>query len=200
MTPISVFLVPYYYTCDPQEQRPYCLNYTNTSGELAVTRFTYNRRGLNDKSFYQQITGNRSSQNSQEFDKSKRLVRKFRKYNDGETSEELFTYDKDGRLVSESFESSNGSSGEAHYEYDKKGNAVKMICKGYKGWLDGMVGFDFDSAGKRLAGRIIKDGKAAGSIEYQYDKTGNLVHEHWVLGNNEWSQTLKYVYEQATNS
>ena len=194
MSSVSIFLVPYYIAFNVESERPYCLNYTNSSGELAVTRFTYTR-GRNDRGFYQQITGQRSSRNEHEFDKQGRLIRKYRVYNDGETSEELFTYDNDGRLVEETFSSSAGQSGSARYEYDSEGNAVRMICDGYKGWLNGTIGFDFDKDGKRLAGRILKDGKASGNITYEYDRQGTLLHEHWNIENGHWTQTLRYVYE-----
>lgn len=195
MNAVTIALVPYYFTYNTDVERPYCLNYTNTSGELAVTRFTYNNRGLNDKAFFQQITGRRSSRNIHEFDNKDRMIRKIREYNDGETSEELFVYDKLGKLIEESFVSSDGPGGKAFYKYDSVGNAVEMICEGYKGWLEGTIRFDFDKDGKRLAGRILKDGEAAGTIEYKYNKQGNLIHEHWDIGNGQWSQTLRYVYE-----
>ena len=194
MSALRIVLAPYYNSCNLDYNVPYCLNYTNTSGELAVTRFTYNKRGQNDYSFYQQITGRRSSKNIQEFDPDGRVVRKYREYNDGEISEEIFIYDKDGKLVEETFVSSKGLKGKAFYKYDEEGNAATMICEGYKGWLDGTIGFDFDKDGKRLAGRILKDGKPAGTIQYDYDKRSNLMHEHWQIG--EWSQTLRYVYEE----
>ena len=92
MKNLLITLVPYYQSYNSEEERPYCLNYTNTSGELAVTRLTYNNRGLNDNAFYQQITGRRSSHNFHEFDNKDRMIRKIREYNDGETSEELFEY------------------------------------------------------------------------------------------------------------
>ena len=195
MSEVTIYLVPYYYTCCPQSHRPYCLNYTNTSGELAVTRFTYNRKGLNDKAFYQQISGHRSSHNSHEFNKAGQMVRKYRKYNDGETSEEVFTYDKSGRLLVESFASSNGQKGTARYEYDSTGNAVRMVCDGYKGWFEGTVLFDFDQDGKRLSGRLFRESEAVGGIAYAYDREGNLVKEDWSIGDGGWSQTLLYVYE-----
>lgn len=193
MIKVHVFLAPYYQACCLEEERPYCLNYTNTTGELAVTRFTYNKRGQNDYSFYQQITGRRSSKNIHEFDLEGRIVRKFREYNDGENSEEIFIYGSGGRLIEETFASTNGEEGKARYRYDSDGNAVTMICEGYKGWLEATIGFDFDKDGKRLAGRILKDGHPAGTIEYNYDKRGNLMHEEWRIGS--WGQTLRYVYE-----
>ena len=123
------------------------------------------------------------------------MIRKIREYNDGETSEELFVYDKLGKLIEESFVSSNGPEGKAFYKYDSNGSAVEMICEGYKGWLEGTIRFDFDKDGKRLAGRILQDGEAVGTVEYKYNKQNNLIHEHWDIGKGQWSQTFRYVYE-----
>jgi YD repeat-containing protein len=189
----AVHLVPYYHTSVEGVVRPYCLNYFNSTGELASTRLTYDRKGKNTMGFYQQISGGRSSKNLHEFDKQGRLTRKFRQYNDGETSEELFQYDESGRLILESFESSKAANGSAAYEYDEAGNACRMNCYGYKGWLHGYLFFDFDEKGKRLSGRISVDDKPAGTISYEYDRQGNLTEETWKIG--DWSQTFRYVYE-----
>lgn len=185
--------MPYYFTCLDGELRPYCLNYFNSAGELASTRFTYDRAGKNTLGFYQQIAGGRSSKNTHEFDKEGRMVRKSRVYNDGETSEELFQYDESGRLVLESFESSKSGRGSAAYEYDSAGNAHRINCYGYKGWFHGYLNFDFDEKGKRLSGRITVDDQPAGIIIYMYDRQGNLTEETWKIG--DWSQTFRYVYE-----
>lgn len=196
MSTPAILLVPYYHTFHAGVERVYCLNYANSSGELAATRFVYDKKGRNTMAFYQQISGNRSSKNFHEFDAADRMVRKFREYNDRETSEEIFTYDSDGRLLEESFVNSNGEEGTAHYEYNAEGNAVRMICEGYKGWLIGIITYTFDPHGKRLQGTIERDGQTCGRIEYQYGTGGSLVQEHWELG-QDWSQTLQYVYEEA---
>lgn len=193
MANIAVYLVPYYYTCQSVELRPYCLNYFNSEGELASTRFTYDKRGKNTLGFYQQITGGRSSKNAHEFDKDGRMTRKLRLYNDGEKSEEHFQYDESGRLVLESFESSSGMRGSAAYEYDNDGNAHRMNCYGYKGWFHGYLDFEFDDKGKRISGKITVGDKPAGTIFYVYDRQGNLSEETWEMEN--WSQTFRYVYE-----
>jgi antitoxin component YwqK of YwqJK toxin-antitoxin module len=196
MADLEILLVPYYNSYAPSQVRPYCLNYTNSSGELASTRFIHDANGFNTKGLYQQITGQRSSVNTHEFDKGGRMVRKLRKYSDGETSEEIFLYDNAGKLASETFTDSKGISGSAEYSYDKDGNAERMLCNAYKGWLTGEVLFSFDKAGKRLSGIIHKDGKPYGSIEYKYEGGTNLVLEFWKLG-DEWTQTLNYVYESV---
>jgi hypothetical protein len=196
MANLAILLVPYYNTFAPAQVRPYCLNYTNSSGELASTRFIHNANGQITKALYQLITGQRSSVNSHEFDSSGRMVRKVRKYSDGETSEELFNYDKSGKLTDESFTSSSGASGRAVYEYDGQGNAALMLCEGYKGWFTGTIQFAFDRAGKRVSGSIQKNGETVGSIEYKYEGGTNLVLERWKT-NDGWSQTLNYVYESA---
>lgn len=195
MGEVAICLVPLYHTFCQGVERPYCLNYMNASGELAVTRFTYSK-GRNDRAFYQDITGGRSSRNIHEFDKAGRLVRKYREYNDGETSTELFTYDASGRLIEESFSNSGGTTGTAHYAYDALGRACQMACHGYKGWLHGDLHFTFDAAGKRLAGSLTRDGQPAGRITYDYDPSGNLVREHWELTSG-WTQTFCTVYEPA---
>lgn len=194
MSDLAILLVPYYNTHAASAVRPYCLNYTNSSGELASTRFIHGTDGLMTKALYQQITGQRSSVNSHEFDADGRMVRKFREYNDGETSEELFQYDGSGRLTSESFTNSKGEAGKAFYEYDGDGNAALMRCEGYKGWFHGTIQFAFDKAGKRVSASIRNDGKPVGSIDYRYEGGTNLVLETWKLDSG-WSQTVNYVYE-----
>lgn len=196
MSQLRILLVPYYHTFCEGVDRPYCLNYTNTSGELAATRLTYNGKGQNDKGFYQNITGNRSSKNVHQFDEKSRLIRKVREYNDGETSTEIFTYDAQDRLIEESFESSKGPKGTARYEYSPDGNAARMICDGYKGWLNAEIRFEFDPQGKRTSGQILREGSPCGSIAYQYTRAGNLIQEKWDLDEG-WSQTFGYVYEPA---
>jgi hypothetical protein len=195
MGKLAIQLAPLYSTYYDGVERPYCLNYANSSGELAATRFTYDKKGRNTMGFYQEITGGRSSRNEHAFDADGRIIRKSRAYNDGETSVEEFHYNEEGQLAEEAFKSSNGSEGTARYEYDDEGNAIRMICEGYKGWFTGIIEFELDRRGKRSAGRIIKDGEAAGAITYQYGTGGNLLQEHWDLGG--WSQTLQYVYEEA---
>ena len=197
MAKLKILLVPLYHTFTQEQFRPYCLNYLNSDGELASTRYTYNRKGQNDRSHYQQISGRRSSVNKQTFDKEGRLVRKDRVYNDGESSMETFFYDEGGRLVDEKFENNKGVQGSARYEYDDSGNAVRMVCEGYKGWFHGIIEFEFDSHNRRKAGTILKDGQPAGSILYEYDSNSNLVHEHWEIGS--WTQTLRYAYEDLTD-
>ena len=193
MSDLTIALVPYYMVFEAESERPYCLKYRNSGGELAVTRFTYDKKGLNTLGFYQQIVGNRSSKNVQEFDKQNRMVRKFRKYNDGETSEEIFIYGRHGRLEAETFQSSKGPKGSVTYEYDGDGNAIRMNCNGYKGWLVATLEFSFLADGRRQSGIILQGGKESGSINYQYDRQVNLVQEDWKIGN--WTQSLWYVYE-----
>lgn len=191
----AILLVPYYHTYYKGVERVYCLNYANSNGELAATRFIYDKKGRNTMAFYQQISGNLSSKNHHEFDGDDRMVRKWREYSDGQTSEELFHYNSEGHLVEESFSDSKGVQGKAHYEYDDEGNAARVICEGYKGWLHGILSFTFESLGKRLKGTIEKDGQSVGTIAYQYGSGGSLIHEHWEIG-KDWSQTLQYVYEE----
>lgn len=196
MPDLAILLVPYYQTYSRSQVRPYCLNYTNSSGELASTRFIHGADGRVTKALYQLITGRLSSVNTHEFDGVGRMVRKVRKYSDGTTSEEIFLYDPHGRLITESFSSSQGASGTAEYIYNDDGNAVRMLCAGYKGWFTGEFVFEFDRSGKRTSGKILQDGKPDGSISYKYENGSNLVLEQWETGDN-WSQTLNYVYESV---
>lgn len=193
MQELAVRLAPHYHTLHPGIDRPYCMNYINSSGELAVTRFTYTRN-RNDKAFYQNITGGRSSQNTHKFDKLGRLTRKDRAYNDGESSVEEFHYDENGRLVKESFRDNKGVKGSAEYVYAEADNASRMICRNFKGWLSGEIHFSFDKAGRRTDGTVFKDGKPVGKIDYTYEASGNLVKEHWELTEG-WTQTFQFVYE-----
>jgi hypothetical protein len=193
MPDLIVKLAPHYHTLRPGVDRPYCMNYMHSGGELAVTRFTYTR-SRNDLAFYQDITGGRSSRNVHHFDKQGRIIRKERSYNDGETSVETFAYDDQDRLVQEAFENSSGVKGLAKYIYDNDGNASRMICENHKGWLTGELQFTFDSQGRRVEGTIIRDGAPAGTIAYEYESPGNLVKEHWEFKDG-WSQTFHFVYE-----
>jgi hypothetical protein len=195
MGKLAIRLVPYYSTYYEGVERPYCLNYANSNGELAATRFTYDKKGRNTMSFYQEISGSRSSKNFHEFDGDNRMIVKSREYSNGETSVEKYTYEGD-RLMEESFQNSEGLEGTARYEYDDQGHAIRMICEGYKGWMNGVIEFELDSRGKRRNGIITKDGDSCGAITYQYGTSGSLIHEHWQMG-TEWSQTLQYVYEEA---
>lgn len=194
MADLSILLVPYYNTHASSQVRPYCLNYTNSSGELASTRFVHDASGLMQTALYQQITGQRSSVNTHVFDADGRMISKSRKYNDGKTSEELYEYDGSGKLTRESYTNSDGTRGEATYEYDNEGNAARMVCEGYKGWFNGILQFSFDRSGKRTSGSIQRDGKTVGSIEYKYEGGTNLVLERWKTSDG-WSQTINYVYE-----
>lgn len=192
---IRIQLAPSYSAYDSGDVRPYCLNYTNSSGELASTRFTYDKKGLNDRGFYQQILGGRSSRNVQTFDKQGRVTGKFREYNDGETSTETFEYGPDGSLIAESFVSSSGASGKASYIYNAAGQAFRVDCVGYKGWLHATLEFSFLDDGRRKEGIIHQADGSRGRIRYQYDSRGNLTLEQWEIG--DWSQTLQFVYESA---
>lgn len=192
---VSILLAPYYFTCDPEVERPYCLNYRNSSGELACTRFTYSR-GRNDHGFYQNITGGRSSRNLHAFDGAGRIIRKFREYNDGETSSEDFHYDAQGLLVRETFENSNGVKGETSYFHNDKGQVDRMLCAGYKGWLHGELRFALHKDGRRLEGTLLREGINDALISYTYGSTGCLLKEHWKFSDG-WFQTFQYVYEGA---
>ncbi len=195
MESLVIRLAPHYQVYNADEERPYCMNYRNSDGELAATRFTYDHAGRNDHAFYQQISGGRSSRSVHEFEADGRIVRKRRTYNDGRTATEVFRYDSAGRLVEELFEDSDGAKGTTRYEYDAAGRAVRMLCEAYKGWLTGVIEFEFDSLGRRTRGRILYEGTPRGSITYTYDRRGNLTLEHWDLG--DWNQTFHYIYEPA---
>jgi len=192
---VSIFLAPYYYTCDPAVERPYCLNYRNSEGELASTRFTYSK-GVNDRGFYQNITGGRSSRNLHEFDKHGRLLQKTRAYNDGVTSTETFHYDEQNRLIREEFQNSKGVSGETSYSYLDDGQSHEMSCHAFKGWLNGELRFSFDSEGKRLEGFLFRENSKDAVVSYTYGQTGCLLKEHWEFTDG-WFQTYQYVYESA---
>ena len=138
MSDLTIALVPCYMVFDAESERPYCLKYTNSGGELAATRFTYDRKGLNTHGFYQQIVGNRSSKNVQEFDKQNRMVRKLRKYNNGnairmhcnwykgwlEATLE-FNFLADGRRQSGTILQNGKESGSISYQYDRQVNLVQ---------------------------------------------------------------------------
>lgn len=192
MPQCNIFLSPVYQAYNPSEERPFCLNYMNSSGELASTRFTYDARGRNDMAFYQQISGSRSSRNFHHFDDQGRVIRKERQYNDGLESTETFTFDKKGRLLRETYSDNRGLKGGAEYKYDQKGRAVEMKAVHHKGWFSGRIEYRFDRRGRRESGTITLADGSAGTIEYCYEGE-RLLREHWETPG--WNQTFQYVYE-----
>jgi hypothetical protein len=192
MPQTDIFLSPVYLAYNAGEERPYCVNYMNSAGELASTRLTYDSRGRNTMGFFQQISGSRSSRNAHHFDPQGRMIRKERTYNDGLTSTERFLFDDRGRLAEETFEDSTGTTGKAYYEYDASGRAVRMKATRYKGWFSGEVEFCFDRWGRRESAILRLPDGASGTIAYTYEGD-RLLREHWEVPG--WNQTLQYVYE-----
>ncbi|MFO7726226.1 MAG: hypothetical protein R6V45_11820 [Oceanipulchritudo sp.] len=197
MVDSTLQLAPFYLAFDSGEERLFSLNYTNSDGELASTRFTYNNRGRNQYAFFQQITGSRSSRNEHHFNKAGQLTRRLQAFNDGLASEELFEFDRSGRLIRESYTDSTGLEGETRFLYDESGRAASLRARLYKGWFTGDIHFTFDASGKRLSGRIETPGGPGGTIEYGY-KGPTLVNEFWTIG--DWNQTFQFVYESASAS
>lgn len=192
MSSLAILLSPTYQVYDASLERPYCLNYTNASGELAATRFTYDRKGRLSKAFYQQISGSRSSVNEHDLNKAGQVIAKRRTFNDGMTSVETFTFSKDGRLETESYEDSKGLKGSITYTYTPQGQAQGMVADNGKGWFTGQITFTLDPEGRRKEGRIESPEGTTGNITYLYEE-GHLFREHWVMGN--WNQTFQTVYE-----
>jgi hypothetical protein len=168
------------------------LHYENSSGERCLTTFDYDERGCPRVAVWEQLDQNRCSLDSLRYDNSGNLVRRYREYSDGVTSEELYEYDAADRRVKEKFSRSDGVSGTTTHEYDRDGDPTESQCVAYKGWFNGKIVYTCEH-GRKTGAEIYRGGKRIGEIRYDYDAAGRLESERWQLGDN-WSQTFKYEY------
>lgn len=171
------------------------LHYENSNGERCLTTFDYDKRGCPGVAVWEQLDRNRCSLDSLSYDNRGNLVRRYRRYSDGVTSEELYEYDAAGRRVKEKFSRSDGVTGTTTHEYDLDGNPTESQCAAYKGWFNGNIIYTREQ-GRKTGAVIYQDGKRMGEIRYDYDAAGRLVDERWQLGDN-WSQTFRYEYFKA---
>jgi hypothetical protein len=174
--------------------RPVRLSYENATGERAVTRYFYDRMGLNYKAHWQLEDSSRSSVNYYEHDTLGNQIRKYREFSDSLTSDQHFFFDDAGRLTGEDFFRSDGVEGRADYDYDSQGRCIRARCRGLNGWFHGELHFRYDPGGIKRAAGIYREGDSIGFIEYQYDDYGNLTREHWDF-NGQWWQSFAYEYQ-----
>lgn len=171
--------------------------YENGSGEKGRTYFMYDSDSRLVKSFWTLDNKSRYSNNYYEHDSKGNIVRAFRDFSDGLTSFELFLHDSSGNKISERFYRSDSVSGFATYQYDAN-LMTKAFLKKYKGWMNGVVNYEYDKQGRKVAGMLTNGEKSVCKINYHYDTSGNLVEEYWDYF-GKWSQTFHYVYEKLNS-
>lgn len=171
------------------------LHYENSSGERCLTTFDYDKRECPGVAVWEQLDRNRCSLDSLTYDDRGNLVRRYREYSDGVTSEELYEYDAADRRVKEKFSRSDGITGTTTHEYDRDGDPTESHCAAYKGWFNGKIVYAREH-GRKTGAEIYQGGKQTGEIQYDYDAAGRLERERWQLGDS-WSQTFRYEYYKA---
>ena len=164
---------------------------------MGVTSFFYDEYGVNHQAKWELVDGVRSSTNYHFFDEEGNFIRKYREFSDSLTSMEIYKYDKNNNLIEESFVRSDIVSGRAYYEYDSNGNLSKTVCNNYKGWLKGIITYEYDDSYNKISGKIEQNGQKIGLIQYVYNEKGQLLKEYWELSNN-WNQTFSYEYKFFT--
>lgn len=174
------------------------LHYENSNGEQCLTTFDFEPQGHPKVAVWEQLDRNRCSLDSLSYDDSGNLVRRYREYYDGVTSEELYEYDAAGRRVNETFSRSDGVTGITIHKYDRRGNLTESECDAYKGWFNGKIVYTRER-GRISNARIFQDEKRTGEIRYNYDASGRLKREWWRVG-DDWNQTIRYEYFNADSA
>ena len=172
------------------------LYYENSTGEIGITTFFYDRSGQNYLSHWQLEDSTRSSWNYNEHDSMGHQTRKYREFNDGSTTDQHFYYDENGLMTGQEFTGSDGKIGETVYQYNDAQICTAAVCKGLNGWFYGDLIYHYDSEGTKTGAGIYREGDSIGFVEYSYDYFGNLAGEYWDF-NGEWDQTFIYEYRQA---
>jgi len=168
------------------------IHYENASGEKGDTYIYYDRRGAIDHEVWTLADSSRHSINYFVYDDERRPVEKYREFSDGLTSVECFGYNLGGRCIKETFWRSDSTAGEAQYEWNEADQLHRMRCQRYKGWLTADITFSYRN-NVLIRGRIMREGRPAGEITYDYDAAGHLLRAHWDF-NGRWSQTFTYDY------
>lgn len=181
------------------EHSPYLrlrqLEYVNTSGEKALTTFHYNERGLMHAATWHDKTSARSSENTYRYNDQNQLISAYREFSDKLTSYEMYLYDVNGRKSHETFLRSDGLQGSADFIYDKNGRIEKVICKKYKGWINGEIIYKYKKDKPVHEATIVRDNEAIGKIVFEYDKESNLIKDTWTFDSG-WMQEFIYHYEK----
>jgi len=181
-------LLPHY-----DDLRLKTMPYRNSDGERGRTTFHYGRDGRLRSTIWSLDDQSRCSANYHLYDGVGREKEKYREFSDGLTSRETYEYDSSGRRIRERFSRSDGVSGEAEFQWDDKGRLAVTIGRNHKGWFTGRITYTYE--GELPAGAAItREGRAIGTIEYEYDPAGHLLSETWRFG-EQWSQTFSYEYE-----
>ena len=176
------------------DMRLHQLEYTNSSGENAMTTFYYSDKGLMESATWVDDHSGRSSENIYRYDENNRLISAYREFSDKLTSYEMYLYNVQGQKTHETFLRSDGLQGTADFIYDNKGHCEKVICKNYKGWINGDIVYEYKKNKPAHKAEIIRDGESVCSIVFEYDKDGNLIKDIWTFGSG-WQQVFIYHYE-----
>lgn len=148
------------------------LNYENSSGEKGTTYFKY--------------------------DKNNNLIKSFWTLNDkSRYSVNYYDYDSLGNKVSEFFYRSDSVSGFATHVYNGS-RLVQSELKKHKGWLNGLINYQYDDHNRKVSGNLEKNGNIICQVSYDYDSKGNLSREYWDF-NGKWNQTFKYLYKKKNS-
>lgn len=169
--------------------------YVNTNGEIASTRFKYDKAGKFIRAFWSLDDKSRSSVNYYEYDTKDRLISAYREFSDSLTSFECFTYDSLGNKVSEHFYRSDGVNGSASYRYSDKGIELAEF-NNHKGWLSGTLRYTCNEQKKRESAILMKNDKIICNVSYEYDKNQNLAKEYWNF-QGRWFQSFTFHYEKT---
>jgi len=170
------------------------LEYKNSTGEVATTRFLYDCDGFLVRGFWSVKDGSRSSVNDYIHDHYGNLVSAYREFSDGVTSLESFSFNKMGHKIEEQFSRSDGVKGVATYHFE--GNKlVSAHFKKHKGWLVGQATYHYDKKSRRIRAELMQGDQVIGQVQYKYDSCDNLVTETWEFG-GQWSQDFRYSYDK----
>jgi hypothetical protein len=81
-------LVAQHEICHDPNLHLYQLEYENSSGEVAITTFYYNKKGLMEKALWECKDGSRTSNNIYRYNDKDQLISAYREFSDGLTSYE----------------------------------------------------------------------------------------------------------------
>ncbi|MEA2077879.1 MAG: hypothetical protein U9O95_07670 [Candidatus Marinimicrobia bacterium] len=169
------------------------LEYENSLGEIAITTFYYNDKGLMHEALWETKDGSRKSDNFYRYNDKGQMISAYREFSDNLTSYEIFLYDKEGHKTHETFLRSDGITGTADYIYDKKGRCDHVACNRYKGWISGDIVYKKNKKGPVQEAEIIRNDVVIGNITFEYDKNDNLIKDIWVFEGG-FTQTFIYKY------
>jgi len=186
-------LIAQHEICHSPNLRLYQLEYENSSGEVAITTFYYNKKGLMEKALWKCKDGSRTSNNIYRYNDKDQLISAYREFSDGLTSYENYLYDDNGKKIHETFLRSDGVTGTADYIYDKKGRCEHVSCNRYKGWISGDIIYKKNKKGPVQEAKIVRNNEIIGNIVFEYDEHDNLIKDTWIFEGG-FTQTFVYKY------